>query len=246
VSAIVPAPLRFWLWGVALVIDVGTPLASAHLSVQAPPHPAHLPERYGLFTIILLGESLVAVMKGMESQDGWSVSAALAAFLGMAIAFLVWWWYFDGAQGAAERTVRSPRDARAFVVWSYVHLPLYLGIAVAGVGIEHIVTIAPDGHLHGAEAWILGGAVSLLMLALTTIGLTSDRARHDALSARRSRLQFFVACVPVLLAPAADAAPLVAIVGVIASLCLCQALLAQARHAALRDGAEPELADLSV
>jgi hypothetical protein len=81
---------------------------------------------------------------------------------------------------------------------------------------------------------------------LTTIGLTSDRARHDALSARRSRLQFFVACVPVLLAPAADAAPLVAIVGVIASLCLCQALLAQARHAALRDGAEPELADLSV
>jgi low temperature requirement protein LtrA len=242
----VPAPLRFWLWGVALVVDVGTPLASAHLSVQAPPHPAHLPERYGLFTIILLGESLVAVMKGMESQEGWSVSAALSAFLGMAIAFLVWWWYFDGAQGAAERTVRSRRDARAFVVWSYAHLPLYLGIAVAGVGIEHIVTIAPDGHLHGAESWILGGAVTLLMLALTTIGLTSDRALHDGAPAGGAMPQFFVACLPVLLAPVADTAPLVAIVGMIASLCLCQAVLAQARHAALPAGAKPEFADLSL
>ena len=46
----------------------------------------------GSSRFILLGESLVAVMKGMESQEGWSVSAALCAFLGMVIAFLIWWW----------------------------------------------------------------------------------------------------------------------------------------------------------
>jgi low temperature requirement protein LtrA len=246
ISAIAPAPLRFWLWGLALVIDVGTPLATAHLSVQAPPHPAHLPERYGLFTIILLGESLVAVMKGMESQEGWSVSAALSAFLGMAVAFLVWWWYFDGAKGAAERTVRSRREARAFVVWSYAHLPLYLGIAVAGVGVEHIVTIAPDGHLHGAEAWILGGAVTLLMLALTTIGLTSARPRHEATAAHQAALQYGLACVPLLLAPVADTAPLVATVGTIAMLCLCQAVVAQVGGAARVSTVEPELAELSL
>ena len=197
VSAVVPAPARFWLWAIALVIDMGTPLVTAHLTVHVPPDPAHLPERYGLFTIILLGESLVAVMKGMESQEGWSLAAALSAFLGMAMAFLVWWWYFDGAQAAAERTIRTERDARAFVVWSYAHLPLYLGIAVAGVGIEHIVKIAPDGHLHGAEAWILGGAVTLLMLALTAIGMTSERAQHDPHRRGRVVRQYGLALLPV-------------------------------------------------
>ena len=71
VSAFIPAPARFWIWALALAIDIGTPLLTTRLSVHVPPHPAHLPERYGLFTIILLGESLVAVMKGMESQEGW-------------------------------------------------------------------------------------------------------------------------------------------------------------------------------
>jgi low temperature requirement protein LtrA len=194
-----------------------------------------LPERYGLFTIILLGESLVAVMKGMESQEGWSLGAALSAFLGMVIAFLVWWWYFDGAEGAAERSVRTHREAHAFVVWSYAHLPLYLGIAVAGVGIEHIVKIAPDGHLHGEEAWILGGAITLLMIALTTIGMTSERAQRDSSRGWRCSLQYTVAIVPLVLAPLADAAPLVVIAGAIAAVCLCQAFLAQASQSVRRE-----------
>lgn len=246
VSAVVPAPARFWLWAIALVIDMGTPLVTAHLTVHVPPDPAHLPERYGLFTIILLGESLVAVMKGMESQEGWSVSAALSAFLGMTIAFLIWWWYFDGAEGAAERTIRTRRQARAFVVWSYAHLPLYLGIAVAGVGVEHIVKIAPDGHLHGAEPWILGGAVTLLMCALTTIGMTSERSQHDDLQRRRVALHYGIAVVPLVLAPLAESVPLVSIVGGVAALCLAQAVISQSLHGALATNSDPALADLSL
>jgi low temperature requirement protein LtrA len=173
ISALIPVPGRFWLWGLALVIDLGTPVVTAHLTVRVPPDPAHLPERFGLFTIILLGESMVAVMKGMESQEGWSVSAAAAAFLGIAIAFLVWWWYFDGAEGAAERSVRSSREAHRYLVWSFAHLPLYLGVAVTGVGIEHVIRIAPEGHLHASEIWILCAAVAVFMTALVTIGATA-------------------------------------------------------------------------
>ena len=246
-SAVVPAPARYWVWAFALVIDIGTPLVTTHLAVHVPPHPAHLPERYGLFTIILLGESLVAVMKGMESQEGWSVAAALSAFLGMCIAFLVWWWYFDGAEGAAERAIRTRREARAFVLWSYAHLPLYLGIAVAGVGVEHIVTIAPDGHLHGAEPWILGGAVSMLMLALTTIGTTCERAQHDPQRHVRARRQYGVAVLPLIVAPVSASLPIVVSVGALAVLCLCQSLLGLRRqidHASHADAVA--LADLSV
>ena len=228
VSAIVPPPARYWLWAIALLVDVATPIATAHLTVQAPPDAAHLPERYGLFTIILLGESLVAIMQGMESQDGWSVSAALSAFLGMLFAFLVWWWYFDGAHAAAERTIRSRRDARAFMLWSFAHLPLYLGIAVAGVGLEHIVKIATRGHLHGSEVVILCAAVALLMLALTAIGASAELARRRRGHGTRTAWQLAIALVPLAIVPVGAALPLVALVGILTGCCWLQVLVATA------------------
>jgi low temperature requirement protein LtrA len=228
VSAIVPAPARFWLWGIALAIDVGTPIVTAQLTVRVPPDAAHLPERYGLFTIILLGESMVAVMKGMESQDDWTVPAALSAFLGVAIAFLLWWWYFDGANAAAERTIRSPRQARHFMVWNFAHLPLYLGIAVAGVGVEHIVSIADTGeHLHAPEAWILCSAMAVLMTALTLIGATSEAAQHDRRPARRLGPHLALAAAPLALAAAAPALPPVCVVAGLAAFCLGQVILSK-------------------
>jgi low temperature requirement protein LtrA len=199
-SALVSVPARFWLWGAALVIDLGTPLVTSHLTVHVPPDAEHLPERFGLFTIILLGESLVAVMKGMESQEGWSAPAASAAFLGVAVAFFVWWWYFDGVAGAAERSVRTRSEARRFMVWSYAHLPLYLSIAVTGVGIEHIIRIAPDGHLHTAEVWILCGAVSVLMLSLVTIGAMASGPQRVSGNAGRVVSRYVLAASPLILA----------------------------------------------
>lgn len=227
-SAIVPAPARYWLWAIALLVDVATPIATAHLTLQAPPDAAHLPERYGLFTIILLGESLVAIMQGMESQEGWSVSAALSAFLGMLFAFLVWWWYFDGAHGAAERTVRSRRDARALMIWSFAHLPLYLGIAVAGVGLEHVVKIATRGHLHTGEVVILCAAVSLLMLALTAIGASSKSGPRRHEWSARTGWQLAIALVPLAIMPIGAALPLVALVGTLTACCWAQVLASTA------------------
>jgi low temperature requirement protein LtrA len=227
VSSVVPPPARYWLWAAALLVDIGTPIITAHLTVHVPPDAAHLPERYGLFTIILLGESLVAVMHGMESQDTWSLSAALSAFCGMLIAFLVWWWYFDGARGAAERVVRSHGEAVAFVVWSFAHLPLYLGVAVAGVGVEHIVTIAPDGHLHRVEVLILCGAVTMLMAALTTIGVTSEHAQHDPRRLTRASRQYAISLLPLGLVSFGESLPLVGLVAAISALCLAQIWLAE-------------------
>ena len=112
------------------------------------PDAEHLPERFGLFTIILLGESVAAVMHGMESQEMWSPSAAISAFTGLSLAFGYWWWYFDGAHGAAKRHVTSNRKTLLFQIWSYAHLPLYLCVAVVGVGVEHVIPLPQGAHLH--------------------------------------------------------------------------------------------------
>jgi low temperature requirement protein LtrA len=179
-SALVPAPERFWIWTLAFVIDLGTPWLAVPHSVKVPPDAAHLPERFGLFTLILLGESVVGVMHGMESQEDWPPAAAASAFLGMGIAFLMWWWYFDGATGASAQPVHSKRDAVRFHVWSYAHFPLYLGIVVAGVGVERIVTAASKYTLSGSESIILTSAVAMVMLAMSAIGWTSaSRRRAD-------------------------------------------------------------------
>ena len=174
-SALVPAPERFAIWVVALAIDLGTPwLAVAH-SAKVPPDASHLPERFGLFTLILLGESVIAVMHGMKSQDDWSVVPATSAFLGMAIAFAIWWWYFDGVSAAAEQHVRSRRDAVRFHVWSYAHLPLYLGIAIAAAGIERVVHLGSSGYGHGEDGVILAAALATVMAALAVIGLVGPK-----------------------------------------------------------------------
>jgi low temperature requirement protein LtrA len=83
----------------------------------------------------------------------------------MAFAFLLRWWYFDVAKGADERHIRSRRQARWFDFWQYAHLPLFLGVAVAGVGFERMISDA-DGR------WILCAAMSAATAALACIGAT--------------------------------------------------------------------------
>ncbi|MFM9917584.1 MAG: low temperature requirement protein A [Rhizobacter sp.] len=179
VSGIAPLPLRYALWVVAFAIDLGTPWTAVPHSVDAPPDAAHLPERFGLFTLILLGESVVAVMHGMESQEGWPVEAAASAFLGMASLFFIWWWYFDGADAASEQRVQSGRDAVRFHIWTYAHYPLCLGIVVVGVGIERTVSAAAHAMLATAETSLAAGGAALVMVAMTVVDGSSQHEGHS-------------------------------------------------------------------
>jgi low temperature requirement protein LtrA len=172
-SALVPAPQRYTLWFAAFAIDLGTPWVAVKHSVNVPPDAAHLPERFGLFTLILLGESVVALMRGIESQEDWPVQAAASAFLGMSLLFVLWWWYFDGAGAAEERPVRSHRDAVHFHLWSYAHFPLSLGIVVLGVGIERSVTAAAHTRLDRQDMLILTSAAALVIAMLGSLAATS-------------------------------------------------------------------------
>jgi low temperature requirement protein LtrA len=178
-SAFVPAPGRYVIWALAMAIDLGTPALAVRHTAVIPPDPAHLPERFGLFTIILLGESVVAVMHGMESQEYWTASAASAAFLGMAMTFAIWWWYFQRAAGGAEQHVRSKRDAVRFHVWTYAHLPLYVGIAVAAAGVQRIIHHGGFAALHGSDAALLAASVVIVVAGLAIVGSVGPR-RHRA------------------------------------------------------------------
>jgi low temperature requirement protein LtrA len=87
--------------------------------------------------------------------------------------FALWWWYFDLANGEAERHVRTTRDAIRFQIWSHAHFLLYLSTAVLGVGIGHVISLGIGAHLMQEYAWILVGAAFAVMTTLTIIGATT-------------------------------------------------------------------------
>jgi low temperature requirement protein LtrA len=239
-AAVILAPGRFWLWGMALLIDMGTPWLAVQYTHKCPPDAEHLPERFGLFTIILLGESVAAVMHGMESQQTWSPSAAISAFTGLSLAFGYWWWYFDGVRGAAERHVTSSRKTLLFQVWSYAHLPLYVSVAVLGVGVEHVISLSPGAHLHREDAWILTGAATALMTMLTIIGFTSDDAQMQRPSRGRwvVRLVLCFAALPASFV-ATSVIPCILLIH-LAVLCASQILLAIGDTMGEREGESEE------
>jgi low temperature requirement protein LtrA len=179
-SAMIPAPERFWLWTAAFAIDLGTPWLATRHAAHVPPDAHHLPERFGLFTLILLGESVISVMHGIEHQEYWSVVAASCAISGMIIAFGIWWWYFDAGKATDPRPVRSRRDAVRLHVWSYAHLPLYVGLVVAFVGIEAIVSAAPVFPLDGAQRVLLAAALGLAAASLWVVSVASRAPRREA------------------------------------------------------------------
>lgn len=165
-SSMAPPPWRYAIWMIALAIDLGTAAVGSRHTVSVPPHASHLPERFGLFTLILLGEAIVAIMSGIQHQPEWSVSAAGAALSGIGLVCAVWWAYFDGVGAAGHRPVRSAEDSRRLAAWSVAHLPMYLGIAMFGVATEHAVRGGGWQALHGQEAALTALGVALVGSAL--------------------------------------------------------------------------------
>src|SRR5262249_4477480 len=126
VSALLPAPQRYAGWAVALLIDIGNSWPASRNMTASPPGPAHFPERFGLLTIILLGEFVASVMRGIESQMGWTFLAASAAVLSLGLGFAIWSCYSDG-DGWQKRHVRSHKDVVRLRAWIALHFMLFLG-----------------------------------------------------------------------------------------------------------------------
>ena len=231
VSALLDAPARYWVWGIALAIDFWTPWLAAKHSLQFPPDATHFPERFGLFTIILLGEFVAAVMRGIESQEYWTFPAATTAFCSMAFAFVLRWWYFDVAQSAAARHVRTRSEAVRFQIWHYAHLPMFLGVGIAGVGFEHLISLQNAEELTSVEVRVLCAAVTMLMAALINIAATSDSSCEQDKPRRYLWAQFVLLGPTVVLAIVAPSLHRIVLMAGLLGICSCQTLLG--RHSVL-------------
>jgi low temperature requirement protein LtrA len=225
VSVFVPEPARYVLWGVALVIELSAPWVGHRQIARAPIHASHLVERFGLFTLIVLGESVISVAQGAADVD-WTAATLAAAVAGFLVVAGLWWLYFDRLEEGAVRSV-----LRA-LVWNYAHLPLLAGLVSVAVGTEYAIREAAAGSLDRTTTVALGGGTALYLLSTVVIGLAVRRGADR-------RLGLWLGAAAVSLA-AGLAWPLGLPVGLLALLDLVlAALVAVEARGRLTAGPEP-------
>lgn len=169
-----PAPTTYILWIAALLIEYITPLttmklkervASLHLS-------KHLPERFGLFMIIVLGESIVSSVRGLGQLPVVELNSIIIAGLGLAFAFTIWWLYFDHIN---ERDIKPGNHYLAG--WSYGHLPLVMSVAALGAAELHL--LAQSGTiLDWPTVWLVCGNVAIALISVGILEITLKKSEH--------------------------------------------------------------------
>ena len=171
-----PGSTRLALWTVAVLCEYLSPMIGFALPVLGRSLPSkdwtieggHMAERCQLFTIVAIGEALLATGGQFSAAEHWDatlLSALFACVLGTAA---LWWLYFGTAsKDATEAITHAPDPGRVGAYFNYVHAILVAGIVVSAVG-NDLVLEHPRHALETREvvALVAGPAIYLLGSAI--------------------------------------------------------------------------------
>ncbi|GGL92352.1 membrane protein [Streptomyces fumigatiscleroticus] len=192
-------PEQARLPGIAVMIlaEVLVPVW-AQSAGMTPWHPHHIAERYELFTLIVLGESVaaatVAVRGAFDRQHGTGALYALAAG-GLLMAFAMWWLYFTRPAHALLATTHQAHRAR--FTWAYGHYLIFASATAEGAGLA-----AYADHLTRRPGASSAGAAAMAVTVPAAVFLVTVWAVHLRPHQRRTAegIPFAVTAVGVLLA----------------------------------------------
>lgn len=159
-----PLPARGWIWLAAAVLELSTPTLLRRRMSGLHFDAAHLPERFGLFVIIALGEIVVGVGV-QESREGLGWSALTALVLAFVLTCGLWWTYFHFSASAIEHALREARIQSVLVrsVFSHGHLAMITGLILIAAGLAQAVR-EPLRHPSGVHAYFLATGTALYLL----------------------------------------------------------------------------------
>jgi low temperature requirement protein LtrA len=169
VSIAVPAPACFVLWALAVAGEVVAPLRATAASAAVPLHMEHLPERFALFVILVLGESVASVAHGLYEAH-WTAEAVAVGAVSFVLAAALWWSHFDLAGAAARRLlaeVGGKRSEWAHDVYVFGQLPVTLALAGIGAGIQLAVLESGQGDVPLGTRVLLAGGVALYLASVS-------------------------------------------------------------------------------
>ncbi len=219
VGSLLDGSARVALWLVAAAVDYAGPawLTRERLRGLQQVAVAHFAERYSLFVIICLGESIVAAGLGAGGRP-LTVELVAAVALSLVTTIGLWWTYFDRQAEAAERRLGSHQDPVlvAADAYSYLHLLLVAGIIVFAVGVKQAIRDVGDPLGDAARLALCGGVALYLAghvaFALRVLGVVG----YEKLAATAAALVLFAlgGALPAWAAVGALAAVLIALCAV--------------------------------
>jgi low temperature requirement protein LtrA len=214
-----PAESGWWTFIVLALLELCVPLWAERTGMTTW-HPHHIAERYGLFTIIVLGESVSAATIGVQgslANDGFSGELVAIAAAGLVLLFALWWLYFlePAAEGLSSHRNRS-------FYWGYGHYFVFASLAAIGAGLEVAVQ---SGAVH---AEVPDAAIGYSVAVPVAVFLVLLWALHAPLVPEVviQPLKTLIAVVLVLLLPLAS--PLIGLGGAIIGIALVAAALVAA------------------
>ena len=176
-GALADGPARTALWLAALALDYGAPLVLFWVPGRPRLEGAtwdvgteHFAERFGLFIILALGESIVLIGATTSESDlaPATITAFVMAFLGSAA---IWWLYFTSVARLGEHylAVSEDRTTLARDGYTFLHVVFAAGIILAAVG-DELVIAHPTEVLPPSEVAAVAAGPAIYLFALTLFG----------------------------------------------------------------------------
>ena len=194
-SAFLSATPRLLVWaglGVAWIVGIVLAARSSRVGLGLTPTDS-LVERFGLFTIIVLGEVILGVVAGLSGVEH-DPKTILTGLLALWLGFGFWWIYFDLV---GRRLPRA--DGGALSNWVMSHLPVTGSITAAGAGMVSLIGHAHDANTPAGTSWLLAGAVATGLLALVLTEQALVDAERLSLVFHPLRLALFAGAAAALL-----------------------------------------------
>lgn len=223
---------RLIVWIIAAAVDLSTPLLTRRSLTGIRFHSAHLPERFGLFLIIALGESIVAVGVPAAMKPDLSPIAMASVAVAFILACSLWWVYFVFAADTMRHRLATTAVQTDVIrqMLSYGHLALIGSILAVAVGLEEVVA-HPDHEMStGAAALLFGGCA----MYLATFGYIQFRMSRSRSTTRWAAAVIVLALLPVASMVPALLAPCLLIV-VMVPLNVLEHLMDRREHSARSD-----------
>lgn len=170
-----------WLWAGALLLNLTPPLTGARTITREMKKTGHvfsasaaIVERFGLFTIIVLAESIMGIVAGVGELHGKGPAVWFAFMLAILVAFLLWSLYFD------MTSEQETKAGYSYLQWLiFLHFPLLGSLSVIGACMKVLLTTSACG-LQPQVLWMFCGAIAtilLMILGLTRIMLEEEEDR---------------------------------------------------------------------
>jgi low temperature requirement protein LtrA len=186
------APTNYWLWGIALILDIFAPaIIQAVRRWRDKPELHHPPvkfhyvmHRFGELTIIVLGEFFIKLVTSSAGQTVSAYNMYIGACL-LGISVSLWWLYFDHLGHASLTAARSRVG-----VWMYSHYPLLAAIAAYGVVGTKVFAAEQGDVLSDEKRYLLTFALAVAILALGVVERASPE--HAGAMSRPNQLSIRV------------------------------------------------------